>query len=69
MREDYKLKGATTPIEFHIEADVAEQVRTMALHTGLNASELANTALKRFIVHHMDFFPKVRYPAKKAAGR
>lgn len=57
MRDDYKLKGTTARIEFDVEKDVAEKIRAMEKYSGLTASELANTALKRFITHHSDFLP------------
>jgi hypothetical protein len=57
MRDDYKLKGATARLEIEVEQDVAERIRAMEKHTGLSVSELANTALKRFITHHSDFMP------------
>lgn len=57
MRDDYKLKGATARMEINVEKDVAERIAAMEKHTGLSASELANTALKRFITHHSDFMP------------
>ena len=58
MRDDYKLKGATAKIEVDVEKDVAEKLAAMEKHSKISRSELTNTALKRFISHHMDFFPK-----------
>lgn len=57
MRDDYKMKGSTARFEVQVEAEVAEKIRAMESHTGISASELANTALKRFITHHSDFLP------------
>jgi hypothetical protein len=57
MRDDYKLKGPTARVEFEVEKDVAEKLQIMEKHCGLSRSELANTALKRFITHHSDFMP------------
>lgn len=57
MREDYKMSGKTTRIEIEIEKEVAEKLLTMEKHTKLSQSELANTALKRFISSHKDFLP------------
>jgi hypothetical protein len=57
MRDDYKLKGATVRMEFNVEKDVAEKMAAMEKYTGLSASEIGNTALKRFITHHSDFMP------------
>ena len=57
MRDDYKLKGSTVHLGFDVEKEVAEKVSAMEKFTGLSASELGNTALKRFITHHSDFLP------------
>lgn len=57
MREDYKLKGVTTKIQVEVETNVSEQLAAMERYTKLNASEIANTALKRFIAAHKDFLP------------
>ncbi len=58
MRDDYRLKGATVHFEVTVEKDVAEKIAAMEKKTKLTASELANTALKRFITHHSDFLPE-----------
>ncbi|HTL11676.1 MAG TPA: hypothetical protein VL588_04270 [Bdellovibrionota bacterium] len=57
MREDYKLQGDTGKMEITVEKDVAEKIQKMAEYTKLSASEIANTALKRFISTHKDFLP------------
>lgn len=57
MRDDYKLKGSTEKIELEVEKDIAEQLKLMEKHTKLSSSELANTALRRFISQHKDFLP------------
>jgi hypothetical protein len=57
MRDDYKLKGATLNLQIEVEKDVADRLRAMEKHVGLTVSELANTAMKRFITHHSDFMP------------
>lgn len=57
MRDDYKLRGATQKLEFEIEREVAEKLQRMEQHSKLSISELANTALKRFIAAHKDFLP------------
>jgi metal-responsive CopG/Arc/MetJ family transcriptional regulator len=57
MRNDYKIDGKTTKIEIEIEKEVAEKLDLMEKHTKLSRSELANTALKRFISSHKDFMP------------
>ncbi len=57
MRDDYKLNGPVTKIEAEVEKEVARLLQVMAKHSKLTQSELANTALKRFIAHHKDFLP------------
>jgi hypothetical protein len=58
MLDDYKLKGPTQKIEIEIEADVAEKLAKMEKFAKLTRSEIANTALKRFISAHKDFLPE-----------
>jgi predicted DNA-binding antitoxin AbrB/MazE fold protein len=55
--DDYKLKGRTVRIEVEIEDEVAEKLIRMEKHIHLTKSEIANTALKRFISSHKDFLP------------
>ncbi len=57
MRDDYKLKGATAKLEVEIEKQVFEKIVAMEKFSKLTRAELANTALKRFIVSHKDFLP------------
>lgn len=58
MKDDYKLKGATTKIEIEVEKDVAAALLAMEKQSKFTRSELTNTALKRFISAHKDFLPK-----------
>jgi hypothetical protein len=57
MREDYKITGTTKKLEIEVEERVAEVLKKMETYTKIPASELANTALKRFISSHKDFLP------------
>ncbi len=57
MRVDYELQGPTQSITVEVEKEVAERIQAMEKHSGLKISQLANTALKRFISHHKDFLP------------
>jgi post-segregation antitoxin (ccd killing protein) len=57
MRDDYKITKATAPLQITIEKEVVETLQQMEKHTKLTVSELANTALKRFIASHKDFLP------------
>lgn len=58
MRDDYKLQGATEKVEVQLEKQVAEALRAMTDHSKFSASELVNTAMKRFISQHKDFMPR-----------
>lgn len=58
MKEDYPLKGKTVNLEIKLEADVAETLKKMGEYTKLSISEMANTAIKRFIEVHSDYLPK-----------
>ena len=57
MRDDYKIKGATSALQIDVEKDLVEKLRAMEKQTGIKVSELANTAIKRFCTHHSDFLP------------
>lgn len=61
MRQDYKIQGATTKVELEVEQTVAEILTKMELYSKIPRSELANTALKRFIASHKDFLPPVEH--------
>jgi hypothetical protein len=65
MRENYKLQGETKKIEVEFEKEVAEKLLKMEAHMKLSCSELANTAMKRFIAAHNDFFPRESPALKK----
>lgn len=58
MKEDYPLKGTPVQINLQLEKEVAETLKKMSEHTKYSESELANTAIKRFITVHSDFVPK-----------
>lgn len=57
MRDDYKIKASTQKVSVEVEADVAKQLASMEKYSKISQSELANTALKRFISQHKDFLP------------
>ncbi|MBY0469797.1 hypothetical protein K2X30_01425 [bacterium] len=57
MRDDYKLNGPVGKLEIEVEKEVLERLLAMEKHSKLSKSELANTALKRFISAHKDFLP------------
>jgi hypothetical protein len=58
MRDDYKIEGKTVKLEVEVETDVSEKLAEMERHSKFSRSELTNTALKRFIAAHKDFFPQ-----------
>ncbi len=57
MKEDYPLVGSTTQVTLKLESEVAEKLKQMADFTKFSDSEIANTAIKRFIATHSDFLP------------
>ena len=65
MKDDYRISGETKSFEIQVEPLVVSTLEAMAAHTKITASELANTALKRFIASHKDFLPR---EAKKASA-
>jgi len=64
MRENYKIMKPTDPFQFEIEKEVIEVLHAMESHTKLSVSEIANTALKRFISAHKDFLPPDHFRKK-----
>lgn len=57
MREDYKIVKPTGSINLQIENDLIEVMKAMESQTKISVSELANTAIKRFVSAHKDFIP------------
>jgi predicted transcriptional regulator len=58
MKEDYQLKGETSPVTIKLESEVADTLKKMSAYSKLSESEIVNTAVKRFIAVHSDFQPK-----------
>jgi hypothetical protein len=58
MRDDYKITGAKKKVELEVESKVVEILESMEKYTKHSVSEIANTALKRFIAQHKDFLPR-----------
>lgn len=58
MREDYELVEPISKMEIEVEKDIHETLQAMSQHTKLTVSQMANTALKRFISQHKDFLPR-----------
>jgi hypothetical protein len=70
MRDDYKMQGKTVKLSIEVEESVGATLAEMEKFSKHTQSELANTALKRFIAHHKDFLPagfnaKVRAEAQR----
>ena len=57
MKDQYLLNGPTEEIKVVIERDVADKLKTMAEYTKMKPGEIVNTAIRRFIANHKDFFP------------
>lgn len=57
MKDDYKVAGTTSTISVEIEKEVADKLKRMSEYKKLTESDIANTALKRFISTHKDFLP------------
>jgi predicted transcriptional regulator len=58
MKDDYELKGETAQLNVKLEKEVAETLKKMAEYVKFSESEIANTAIKRFIAVHSDFLPR-----------
>jgi hypothetical protein len=57
MRDPNKKLNLSAPVTVKLEACVAECLTIMANHTKISGDEIVNTALRRFIVTHKDYFP------------
>jgi predicted transcriptional regulator len=58
MKEDFPLKGEAVEVKFKIEKDLAEKLKKMSEFSKYSESEIANTAIKRFVATHSDFLPR-----------
>jgi post-segregation antitoxin (ccd killing protein) len=61
MRDDYTIVKPTSDLNITIESEVIEVLKAMEAHTKITVSELANTAIRRFISAHKDFMPSDFY--------
>lgn len=57
MKNQYKILAETAKTELTIELSLIETLKQMEAYTQFTVSELANTAIKRFVSHHKDFLP------------
>jgi len=60
-REPFALTGTITVT---VEKEVAEYLKVMAEHTKIPEGELVNTAMRRFISAHSDYFPREFFKKK-----
>jgi len=66
MRNDYRVEGPTTKIEVEVEVEISNQLEQMSAYTQLTQSELVNTAIRRFVSAHKDFFPQDEADSQKS---
>lgn len=57
MRDPEKKLKLDSPVNIKLEKCVAECLGIMSGYTKITADEIVNTALRRFIVTHKDYFP------------
>lgn len=57
MRDPAKKLNLESTINVKLEKCVAECLEIMSGYTKISADEIVNTALRRFIVTHKDYFP------------
>ena len=57
MKSDYKLEGSTAKISVEVEKKVSEDLKVMSQYSQFSESEIVNTAIKKFVSTHRDFFP------------
>ncbi len=58
MLDPNRKLNLDSSVQVKLEKEVAESLTIMADHTGISADEIVNTAMKRFIVTHKDYFPE-----------
>lgn len=64
-RESFTLD---TNIQVPVEKEVAEYLKIMSQQTKQSEGEIVNTALRRFISAHSDYFPKDFFRKKRATN-
>lgn len=58
MKNEFNKPAKTVKVELELDAKVAEQLTIMENYSKLSRFELVDTALKRFISQHKDYFPE-----------
>lgn len=64
-RDSFQLDSS---IQVPVEKEVAEYIKVMSQHTKLSEGEIVNTAMRRFISAHSDYFPKDFFRKKRATS-
>jgi len=64
-REPFALTGTITVT---VEKEVAEFLKVMSDHMKIPEGELVNTAMRRFISAHSDYFPRDFFKKKRATS-
>ena len=57
MRDPAKKLNLESAVNVKLEKCVADCLKIMSDYTKIAADEIVNTALRRFIVTHKDYFP------------
>jgi hypothetical protein len=57
MKDPNKKLDLSAKLQASVEPYVLESVKAMAGHTKISEDEIINTALRRYIATHSDFFP------------
>jgi hypothetical protein len=57
MRDPNIKIDLSVSISVKVEPKVADSIKLMADHMKMSTDEITNTALKRYIATHSDFFP------------
>jgi hypothetical protein len=64
-REPFTL-GASITVT--VEKEVAEYLKVMSEHMKISEGEIVNTAMRRFISGHSDYFPKDFFKKKRTTS-
>jgi hypothetical protein len=64
-RESFTLD---TSLQVTVEKEVAEYIKIMSNHSKISEGELVNTAMRRFISGHSDYFPKDFFKHKRTTS-
>lgn len=64
-RDSFTLDSS---LQVQVEKEVAEYIKVMSAHTKISEGELVNTAMRKFISAHSDYFPRDFFKKKRAAN-